>query len=78
MSAELIESVNNALKKKNSKLKSIYPGFKCVADKLKDTELSLEFWKKESENILKFVAEGKKIKESMRMSPEKFRQEFTI
>ena len=70
--------MNTKLKEKNSKLRSIFPDFKSISDKLKDAEVSTEFWKKEQENIIKAVAESKKQKESMRMTPEKFRQPFTI
>ncbi len=51
--SELLELANNAANERNTKLKSIYPNFKSIAD-------------------------GRKQKESMKMSPEKFRQEFTI
>lgn len=78
MSEELIEGINNAIKERNTKLKSIYPNFKSISDKLKDAKVSPEFWIKENENILKAIAEGKKMKESMRMSFEKYHQEFTI
>lgn len=59
------------MKEEQSKLRSI-------SDKLKDAEVSPEFWKKEQENILKAARDGKKMKESMRMTPEKFHQPFTI
>lgn len=45
-------------------LKSIYGSFKSITDKLKDAEVSPEFWKKEQENILNAVAEGKKMNDS--------------
>ena len=63
---------------RNSRLKSVFPNFKSISDTLKDTKVSPEFWNKERENILKAIADGRKQKESMKMSPEKFRQEFTI
>ena len=71
MCYEILKSVDDRVNERNNKLKSI-------ADKLSNDELTLEFWKKESENILKFITKSKKMKESMKMSPEKFRQEFTI
>lgn len=74
----MVETVNDIVKERNTNLKSIVPGFKSISDKLKDAEVSPEFWKKEQENIIKAVAESKKQKESMRMTPEKFRQPFTI
>lgn len=76
--SELLELANNAVKERNTKLKSIYPGFKSIADKLDSVTISSDFWVKERENILKAIADGRKQKESMKMSPEKFRQEFTI
>lgn len=78
MTKELNALMNNKLEERNTNLKSIFPGFKSISDKLKDAEVSPEFWKKEQENIIKAVAESKKQKESMRMTPEKFRQPFTI
>ena len=78
MTEELNDLMNTKLKEKNSKLRSIFSDFKSISDKLKDAEVSTEFWKKEQENIIKAVAESKKQKESMRMTPEKFRQPFTI
>ena len=78
MTKELNALMNNKLEERNTNLKSIFPGFKSISDKLKDAEVSPEFWKKEQENIIKAVAESKKQKESMRMTPEKFRQSFTI
>lgn len=64
--------------KEQSNLRSVYGSFKSITDKLKDVKVSPDFWKKEQENILKVVAEGKKMKESMKMSFEKYHQEFTI
>lgn len=78
MCYEILKSVDDRVNERNNKLKSIYPNFKSIADKLGNEASTLEFWKKESENILKAVTEAKKMKESMKMSPEKFRQEFTI
>lgn len=51
MSEELIEGINNAIKERNTKLK--------------DAKVSPEFWIKENKNILKAIAEGRKMKESM-------------
>ena len=78
MTKELNALMNNKLEERNTNLKSIFPGFKSISDKLKAAEVSPEFWKKEQENIIKAVTESKKQKESMRMTPEKFRQPFTI
>lgn len=64
--------------KRTIKIKKHLPNFKSISDKLKDAEVSPEFWKKEQENILKAARDGKKMKESMRMTPEKFHQPFTI
>ena len=78
MTEELKDLMDTKLEEKNSKLRSIYGSFKSITDKLKDAKVSPDFWKKEQENIMKAVAEGKKMKESMRMTPEKFHQPFTI
>jgi len=78
MTQELYDLMNNKLEERKDKLRSIFPDFKSISDKLKDTEVSTEFWKKEQENILKAVADGKKMKESMRMTLEKYHQPFTI
>ena len=78
MSFLVLEKMDEALNKRNVKLRSVYPGFKCVAEKLKDAKILPEFWKKESENIRKANAKARKEKESMKMSFEKFHQEFTI
>jgi type II secretory pathway component PulF len=64
--------------KEQSNLRSIYGTFKSITNELDSKTVSPEFWKKEQENILKAVAEGKKMKESMRMTPEKFHQPFII
>lgn len=61
-----------------ARLKRIYGEFKTITSELDTKTVSPEFWKKESENILKYITKSKKMKESMKMSPEKFRQEFTI
>lgn len=61
-----------------SKLKSIFPNFKSITRELDSKTVSPEFWRKERENILKVVSDSKKMKESMKMSPEKFREKFTI
>ena len=74
----MVETVNDIVKERNTNLKSIFPGFKSISDKLDSVTVSSEFWKKEQENIIKAVAESKKQKESMRMTPEKFREPFTI
>ena len=74
----MVETVNDIVKERNTNLKSIFPGFKSISDKLDYVAVSPEFWKKEQENIIKAVAESKKQKESMRMTPEKFREPFTI
>ena len=74
----MVETVNDIVKERNTNLKSIFPGFKSISDKLDSVAVSPEFWKKEQENIIKAVAESKKQKESMRMTPEKFREPFTI
>lgn len=63
---------------KKSKLRSSYGTFKSITGELGSKTVSPEFWKKESENVLKVVAEGRKMKESIKMTPEKFSQEFAI
>lgn len=74
----MVKTVNDIVKERNTNLKSIFPGFKSITSELDSKTVSPEFWKKEQENILKAVAEGKKQKESMRMTREKFVQQFTI
>ena len=66
------------MKETGGKLRSIYGSFKSIADDLDSTTISPKFWRKQSKNILKVIAEDRKMKEAMKMSPEKFRQEFTI
>lgn len=61
-----------------SKLRSVYGSFKSITSELDSKTVSPEFWKKEQENIIKAVKEGKKWKESMKMSFEKYHQPFTI
>ena len=74
----MIEIINEVLDEKNKKLRSVFPGFKSIAEKLKNAQVSPEFWKIERENIRKANEAARKEKESMKMTPEKFRQEFTI
>lgn len=74
----MIDSVNNVVKERNTKLKSVYGSFYSITSELNSKTVSPEFWKKESDNIRRAVAEGKKWKESMKMSWEKYQQEFTI
>lgn len=63
---------------KESKLRSVYGSFKSITSELDSKTVSPEFWRKESQNILNAIAEGKKMKESMKMSFEKYHQPFTI
>ena len=62
----------------NNKLRSIYGSFKSITAELENKSVSPAFWIKEQQNIIKVVTEGRKMKESMKMSFEKFHQEFTI
>lgn len=78
MSYELLESTKNAVKERNTKLKSVLPNFKSILDKLKDANVSHEFWIKERENIKKANKEAREWEESTKMSFEKYHQEFTI
>ena len=70
--------MNSAIEEKSSKLRSVYPGFKSISEKLKDAKVSPDFWIKERENIRKANEKARKEKESMKMSFEKWHQEFTI
>lgn len=63
---------------RTAKLRSVYPGFKCIFEELKDKQLSSEFWVIERENIRKFNEQARKEKDSMKMTFEKLHQEFTI
>ena len=77
----MVEATNNAVAEKTTKLKSGFPGFKSISDKIteiKDPNVSYEFWIKERENIRKANEEAAKWRESMKMSFEKYHQEFTI
>ena len=74
----MVKTVNDIVKERNTNLKSIFPGFKSISDKLDSVAVDTEFWKKEQENIIKAEAESKKQKESIRMTREKFVQQFTI
>lgn len=61
-----------------SNLKDKYGSFKSITDNIENMKLNKEFWKKEQTNIDKRVEEGRKEKESMKMSFEKFHTPFTI
>lgn len=74
----MVEATNIAAAEKTTKLKSVFPGFKSISDKIKDSSVSYEYWAKERENIRKVTEEAAKWKESMKMSFEKYHQEFTI
>lgn len=74
----MVEATNNAAAEKTAKLKSVFPGFKSISDKIKDSSVSYEYLAKERENIRKANEEAAKWKESMKMSFEKYHQEFTI
>ena len=74
----MVEATNNAVAEKTAKLKSVFPGFKSISDKIKNSRVSYEFWAKERENIRKANEEAAKWKESTKMSWEKYHQEFTI
>lgn len=78
MTYELKDLMDSKIEQKQQKLRSIYPGFKSITDKLKDAKVSPDFWIKERENIRKANEDARKWKESMKMSFEKFHQEFTI
>lgn len=77
----MVEATNNAVAEKTTKLKNVFPGFKSISDKIneiKDLNVSYEFWIKERENIRNANQKAAKWKESMKMSWEKYHQEFTI
>ena len=74
----MVEATNNAIAEKTAKLKSVFPGFKSISDKIRNSSVSYEYWAKERENIRKANEEAAKWKESMKMSFEKYHQEFTI
>lgn len=74
----MVEAINNAIAEKTTKLKSVFPGFRSISEKLKDAKVSTEYWAKERENVRKANEEAAKWKESMKMSWEKYHQEFTI
>lgn len=74
----MVEATNNAAAEKTAKLKNVFTGFKSISDKIKDSSVSYEYWAKERENIRKANEEAAKWKESMKMSFEKYHQEFTI
>ena len=77
----MVEATNNAVAEKTAKLKSVSPGFKSISDKIneiKDPNVSYEFWIKERKNIRNANQKAAKWKESMKMSWEKYHQEFTI
>lgn len=65
-------------KEKITNLKEIYGSFKTITSNLKNATISPEFWKKERENIIKNNNLTKEWKNSMKMSFEKYHQEFTI
>ena len=74
----MVEATNIAAAEKATKLKSVFPGFKSISDKIKDSSVSYEYLAQERENIRKATEEAAKWKESMKMSFEKYHQEFTI
>ena len=74
----MVETVNDIVKESKSNLRSIYGSFKSITSELDSKTVSPEFWRKERENILKVVSDSKKMKESMKTPPEKFREQFTI
>lgn len=78
MTKELNDLMNDKINEKTKRLKSVYGSFHSISEKLKDAKVSPEFWIKERENIRKANEETRKWKESMKMSFEKFHQEFTI
>ncbi len=78
MTKELDDLMNSKIDGRTKKLRSVYPGFKSISEKLKDAKISPDFWIKEQQNIIAAVKEGRKEKESMKMSFEKYHQEFTI
>lgn len=74
----MVEATNNAAVEKTTKLKSVYGSFHSITGELDSKTVSPEFWIKERENIRKANEETRKWKESMKMSFEKYHQEFTI
>ena len=54
----------------NSKLRSVFLGFKPIIAELENKTVNPEFWKKERENIIKIVKESRKFKEAMQPTPE--------
>lgn len=59
-----------------SKLRSVFLGFKPIIAELEDKEISPEFWKKESENIIKIVRKYKRWKEAIQPTPESLNKVF--
>ena len=39
----MVEATNNAVAEKTAKLKSVFPGFKSISDKIKDSRVSYEY-----------------------------------
>jgi hypothetical protein len=59
-----------------SKLRSVYSGFKSITAELENKTVNPEFWKKERENIIKIVKESRKWKESTKPTPESLNKVF--
>ena len=78
MTKELKDLIDSKVDEKTNKLRSVYGSFHSITDKLKYAKISPDFWIKERENIIKANEETRKLKESMKMSFEKYHQKFTI
>lgn len=61
-----------------SNLREKYGSFKSITDNIENAKVSPEFWKKEKENIRKGNEETRKWKKAMKMTFEKYHQEFNI
>lgn len=59
-------------------LKSTYGGFESIIGSLKNGKVSKDFWEKEKNNIKKRVEEGRREKESMKMTTQKFYKAFSL
>jgi hypothetical protein len=62
----------------NKTLKNKYGSFKSITSNLEKKRISPLFWKKEKDNIIEQIKKGKEEKKSMKMTFEKYHQEFSI
>ena len=56
----------------------ILRNFSAIADELKNKRVSVEYWEKEEKRLAELMEQHERERKAIKMSPEKFRQPFTI